>query len=129
MSKTNLIDENVVADNIRTLRNNQGMTQKMLSDISGIGMSSISRIENHLSLPDSRDLIVLSAALHTSVGCLFNESISVKDSILLHQFRGDLANITSLLNDINSLLQFDKNGEFRSLDNFIRYCMSMTGRY
>jgi transcriptional regulator with XRE-family HTH domain len=62
---------------LKEIRQDQNLTAKELSDLSGISAGMISRIENGLASPSISSLESLALALQTSIISLFREAHSV----------------------------------------------------
>lgn len=55
---------------LRSLREEQGLSQNQLADVIGIHLSQLSRIEREHSTPSAETLIALARALHTTTDAL-----------------------------------------------------------
>ena len=65
-----------VADNLRNLRKRRKLTQRELSDLSGVSQQAISFIENGRNTPNEGTLQLLAKALDSSVAELTGEPVS-----------------------------------------------------
>lgn len=61
-----------IAANIYIYRNKCGYTQKELADMLGVSVQTVSKWERGASYPDVTSVPQIAAALHISVGELFN---------------------------------------------------------
>ena len=68
---------------IKKLRNDSGLTQKMLAAVTGLSTGLISRIENGLAMPSIPTLQIIADSLETDIGFFFRER-GKKDYILSH---------------------------------------------
>ena len=62
--------EQVLADNVRGLRTQQNMTQRDLSEASGVSQAYLSRVETGQANPPLATLAKLATALHVEVSAL-----------------------------------------------------------
>lgn len=65
----------MLGDNIKTLRNNKGLSQEELAIKLNVVRQTISKWEKNLSVPDSSMLILLAEELDTTVSTLLGESV------------------------------------------------------
>lgn len=72
-----------IGSRIKQLRNQSGITQKLLAAVSGLSPALISRIENGLSMPSIPTLQIIADSLKTDIGFFFQEN-EKKDYILSH---------------------------------------------
>lgn len=68
---------------IKRLRNDSGLTQKMLAGVTGLSSGLISRIENGLTMPSIPTLQIIADSLDTEIGYFFREREKT-DYILSH---------------------------------------------
>ena len=71
---------NMLKDNIKILRKQNGLSQEELSSKLNVVRQTVSKWEQGLSVPDSEMLITLSEVLDTSVSTLLGENIKEKEN-------------------------------------------------
>jgi transcriptional regulator with XRE-family HTH domain len=71
-----------IGSRIKGLRNDSGLTQKLLAVVSGLSPGLISRIENGLTMPSIPTLQIIAESLKTEIGFFFQER-EKKDYIIL----------------------------------------------
>ena len=76
-----------IAESIRITRQQKGMSQAELAELSGVNNKSLSRYELGTSIPPANALKDLANALGVSADYLLdNDVVSIKDKELLSQF-------------------------------------------
>lgn len=80
-----LEDDLRIAANLRTIRSSRGLTLSQLSEISGVSMAHLSRLENGERTPTVRTMLQLARAYGVSLGELAGESLTERGS---HVSRG-----------------------------------------
>lgn len=91
----------MLADNLRNLRKQKGLSQEELAIKIGVVRQTISKWEKGLSVPDSEMLIEIAETLDTSVYILLGETVIAEDN---QNDSEELQNISSKLEVLNEQL-------------------------
>ena len=79
-------------ENLRKLRTEAGVTQKLLADAISVSQQSINKYENHNIEPDIRTMILIADFFHTSVDYLIGHGVqsselSAEEHRMLDEYR------------------------------------------
>ncbi|BBK22757.1 hypothetical protein Aargi30884_16600 [Amedibacterium intestinale] len=123
--------KDMIASRIKLLRKEQGLTQKELSNISGISFKSIVNYENKVREPNSKAMAALEKVFNVSGSYLrgetdIREPMLWDDEEIMDQIDKDfltsmkaLSNLCLKQTDKNKKLLFDFFVEFRCLINSV----------
>ncbi len=112
---------NMLNENIKTIRKNQGLSQEELAVKLNVVRQTVSKWERGISVPDSEMLISISEVLETPVNNLLGETVSESKT-------DDLKVISEKLEVINLQLAQQKAIRRKALHVFsILLCLSIIG--
>jgi transcriptional regulator with XRE-family HTH domain len=108
-AETGLLDDDArVADWIRTYRMRRNLTLVQLSELSGISVGHLSRLENGTRQPTVRLLLQLARALGVSMGTLVGETAGQNDVFLSRA--DERSTITTIASKLQSLSDPELHG-------------------
>ncbi|MEA3240488.1 MAG: XRE family transcriptional regulator [Pseudomonadota bacterium] len=84
-----------VCENIRTIREKQGLSLQELAGRTGYSTAVLSQIENHLESPSLGTMVRLAKALHVSIGSFFNREDTEPFTIIRHDERQTVSRFAS----------------------------------
>lgn len=84
-----------VCENIKTVRENQGLSLQELAGRTGYSTAVLSQIENHLVSPSLGTMVRLAKALHVPIGSFFDREDTEPFTIIRHDERQTVSRFAS----------------------------------
>jgi transcriptional regulator with XRE-family HTH domain len=84
-----------VCENIKTIREDQGLSLQELAGRTGYSTAVLSQIENHLESPSLGTMVHLAKALHVSIGSFFNREETEPFTIIRQDERQTVSRFAS----------------------------------
>ncbi len=105
--------------NLRTLRENHGISQQKLADAIGLTQQSINKYENHKIEPDIATLMLIADFFHTSVDYLIGHTEAQAESEGVPVYRLN-ADEVKLVNQYRQLSLKEKDSIHLVMDNYCK---------